>query len=102
MVATGLLSASKSFLGLERVRASVTALCFGDFKGESSDLGTEYTGDCFEVPPASATVALLVARFPKLASANFAGSLNLMDAAVVALAEHCPGLTSVMCRRGYS
>ena len=62
MVATGLLSVSKSLLELEQVQATATALCFKDFRGESSDLDSVETGDCFVVPAASATAALFVAR----------------------------------------
>eukprot|EP00614_Pseudopedinella_elastica_P000971 CAMPEP_0172602546 /NCGR_PEP_ID=MMETSP1068-20121228/22727_1 /TAXON_ID=35684 /ORGANISM="Pseudopedinella elastica, Strain CCMP716" /LENGTH=130 /DNA_ID=CAMNT_0013403941 /DNA_START=105 /DNA_END=493 /DNA_ORIENTATION=+ len=91
-VATSMLSVSKSLFELEQVRATVTALCFKDFRGESSDLDAVETGGCFVVPAASATATLFIARFPKLISANFVGCLNLENAAVVALAGHCPGL----------
>ena len=38
MIATGLPGASKSILEREQVRATATALCFTDFRGESSGL----------------------------------------------------------------
>ena len=61
VVATGLLNVSKSLLELEEVRATVTALCFKDSRGESSDLDSVETGDWFVVPAVSATAALFVA-----------------------------------------
>ena len=95
MVATGLLGAIKSLLELEQARATTAALCFKDFRSQSPDLLSVETDDCFVIPSVSATAALFVARFPKLASANLLGCLNQLGAAVGALAEHCPGLTSV-------
>ena len=97
MVATGLIGVSKS-LTHEQVRGAVTAPRFEIISRDAPGLDSNNKDDS-TAPVAAAVMATIVVRFSKLASANLSGYANLesgwLAEAVVSLAGHCPGLTSV-------